>query len=436
MTDKSKNKENTGQLEKLNQRIENYENRIQKNKDRISRLNSKLDILLETTNAINSNKSTEELLEQYRSTVEHDLQIRRLVLFMQIENIWSCALQYGVDEDYSDDIELFQSVSNKNEVVYLRDQENEKLRNFDFLIPVSNDDKPLCYVLIGDIDENEIRMSPSIKHRTFIQTLTNIVAVTIENKALFKRSLKQERIDTELQLAAEMQALMVGSGSQEYPLFEVATYYQPHQAIGGDFCDFIPLGKDEAFFCMADVSGKGVSAAFLMATIQAHLKALIEHTNWTLEGLVEQLNNKVNEMSRGDRFVTVFFGYFHYPTRMLHYINAGHNPPFVISSGKATFLEEGTVGIGMLPQLPFINKGQLKLSRNALLVLSTDGVLELENAENDEFGSERLCQLMIEKEPYLEKADDAISHIVHAMDLHRGNMPYFDDTALLCCRFK
>jgi sigma-B regulation protein RsbU (phosphoserine phosphatase) len=436
LTDKSKYKENTGEVEKLNQRIEKYENRIQKNKNRINRLNSKLDILLETTNAINSNKSAKELLDQYRNTVENDLQIRRLVLFMQIENIWSCALQYGVGEDYSNDIELFEQVSNKNEVIYLREQDNKKLRNFDFLIPVSNDEKPLCYLLIGDIDENELRMSPSIKHRTFVQTLTNIVAVTIENKALFNRSLRQERIDTELQLAAEMQSLMVGSGTQEYPLFEVATYYQPHQAIGGDFCDFIPLGDDEAFFCMADVSGKGVSAAFIMATIQAHLKALIEHTNWTLEGLVKQLNKKVNELSQGDRFITIFFGYFHYPTRMLHYINAGHNPPFVISSGEATFLEEGTVGIGMLPELPFINKGQLKLSRNALLVMSTDGVLELENSENEEFGSERLCAMMIEKEPYLEKTDDAISHIVHAMDLHRGNMPYFDDTALLCCRFK
>ncbi|HKL39534.1 MAG TPA: hypothetical protein VJ894_02595, partial [Cryomorphaceae bacterium] len=86
-------------------------------------MNSKLDILLETTNAINSNKSTAELLEQYRSTVEHDLQIRRLVLFMQIEHVWSCALQYGVNEDYSEDLALFDQISNKNEVVYLRDQE-------------------------------------------------------------------------------------------------------------------------------------------------------------------------------------------------------------------------------------------------------------------------------------------------------------------------
>ena len=108
MTDRSKHEEDSEKREKLSLRIENYENRIQKNKNRINRLNSKLDILLETTNAINSNKSTEELLKQYRNTVEHDLQIRRLVLFMQIENIWSCALQYGVDEDYSEDIELFE----------------------------------------------------------------------------------------------------------------------------------------------------------------------------------------------------------------------------------------------------------------------------------------------------------------------------------------
>lgn len=436
MTETSNNEQDSGKSGNMEQRIEKYENRIQKNKIRINRLSSKLDILLETTNAINSRKSTAELLDQYRSTVEHDLQIRRLVLFLQIENIWSCALQYGVDLDYSEDIALFEQISNKNEVIYLREQENEKLRNFDFLIPVFKDEKPLCYLLIGDIDENEIRMSPSIKHRGFIQTLTNIVAVTIENKAIFKHTLKQQRIDTELQMAAEMQALMVGSGARDYPLYEVATYYQPHQAVGGDFCDFIPLGENEAFVCMADVSGKGVSAAFIMATIQAHLKALIEHTNWTLEGLVKQLNKKVNEIAQGDRFVTVFFGYFHYPSRILHYINAGHNPPFVISGGEAHFLEEGTVGIGMLDRLPFINKGQLKLSRNALLVMSTDGVLELENAESEEFGSERLCNLMLEKEPLLEKVDDAISHIVHALNVHRGSIPYFDDTALLCCRFR
>ncbi|MEM9053315.1 MAG: PP2C family protein-serine/threonine phosphatase, partial [Bacteroidota bacterium] len=234
----------------------------------------------------------------------------------------------------------------------------------------------------------------------------------------------------------EMQSLMVGSGTRDYPLFEVATYYQPHQAIGGDFCDFIPLGEEEAFFCMADVSGKGVSAAFIMATIQAHLKALIEYTHWTLESLVKQLNRKVVEMSRGDRFVTVFFGYFHYPSRMLHYINAGHNPPFVISAGETHFLEEGTVGIGMLNELPFINKGQIELSRDALLVMCTDGVLELENTDEEEFGNERLSRIIMEKQNQLERVDDAIAHIIHAMDVHRGDMPYFDDTALLCCRFK
>jgi sigma-B regulation protein RsbU (phosphoserine phosphatase) len=420
----------------LEDRILKYEIRIKKNRDRIARLNFKLDVLLATTNAINSNKSVDELLEQYRHTVENDLQIRRLVLFIRIEDIWSCALQYGVDGDFSGEIDDVIALGQKNEVLYLRNKDNERLRCFDFLIPVFHDEKPLCYVLIGDIDENEIRMSPSIKHSTFIQTLTNVIAVSIENKALFKRTLRQERVDTELKIAAEMQSLMVGSGKRDYPLFEVATHYSPHQAIGGDFCDFIPLGEEEAFICMADVSGKGVSAAFLMATIQAHLKALIQHTNWTLESLVKDLNEMVNQVARGDHFVTIFLAYFHYPSRTLHYINAGHNPPFVINNDKPIFLEEGTVGIGMLKSLPFVNKGEVRISRGAFLVLSTDGVLELENEVQEEFGSEGLSRTLLERKDDIENIDEAIGYIIHAMDLHRGQAPYLDDIALLCCRFK
>ncbi len=409
--------------------------KLDRYKQRLKQRDFKLKTLLETTKAINDNQSIDDLLSRYRSTVEHDLQIRRLVLFMRIGSSWSCAISYGINKDYSA-VDAGDFFSDMSEISLLQGNNNPVFEEFDLLIPVSHQEKPICYLLVGDIDDDEIRMSPVIKHMRFIQTLTNIIAVAIENKALFQKSLEQERIDTELQLAAEMQSLLVGSGTKDYLNFEVVTHYQPHQAIGGDFCDFIPLSDEEAFFCMADVSGKGVSAAFLMATIQAHMRALIEHTNWTLESLVKQLNQKVNETVRGDRFVTVFLGYFHLPSRSLQYINAGHNPPFVISGGKATFLESGSVGIGMLEELPFINKGEIELDPDALLVMYTDGVVELENEAGEEFGHEQLCELISEKQSLFDKIDDAVVHIVHAMDVHRGSMPYFDDTALLCCRFK
>jgi len=411
------------------------EEKIFRYKERIKQRDFKLKTLLDITQAINENRPTDDLLRNYRSTVEHDLQIRRLVLFMRIDEKWSCPLGYGIEKDYSDfDVkEEFKEITE----IKLVQGENESIwADFDLLIPVFHKEKPLCYLLIGDIDEHEIRMSPVVKHMRFIQTLTNIIAVAIENKALFRKSLEQERVDTELQMAAEMQSLMVGTGRKNYPLFEVATHYQPHQAIGGDFCDFIPLSEEEAFFCMADVSGKGVSAAFLMATIQAHLKALIEHTNWTLEDIAKQLNDKVNETVRGDRFVTVFIGYFHHPTRILHYVNAGHNPPVIINGKDTELLTEGTVGMGMLEELPFLNKGEVELKKDAILVMYTDGVVELENEENEEFGHQRLADIMKDKASFFEQMDEAVSHIIHAMDVHRGNRPYFDDTALLCCRFK
>ena len=233
-----------------------------------------------------------------------------------------------------------------------------------------------------------------------------------------------------------MQSLMVGSGRRDYPSTEVATYYKPHNEVGGDFCDFIALNDQESFFCVADVSGKGVSAAFLMANVQAHLRALLEYTNWTLESLATQLNKKVVETVGGERFVTMFMAYFHRPTRMLHYLNAGHNPPVLLSNGELHLLESGTVGIGMLNELPFMNKSEIVIGKNAIFVGYTDGVVEIENEENDEYGYERLGELMQEKEHSLKHVDDLIAHIIDSLDVHRGKNPYFDDTALLCCRFR
>lgn len=411
------------------------EEKIIRYKERIKQRDFKLKTLLDITQAINENRSTAELLQQYRATVEHDLQIRRLVLFLKIEDEWNCVLRYGIDKEYAD-IDIQAEFKDITEIKLVQGERDSIWAEFDLFIPVFHKEKPLCYLLVGDIDEHEIRMSPVIKHMRFIQTLTNIIAVAIENKALFRKSLEQERVNTELQLAAEMQSLMVGTGQKTYPLFEVATHYQPHQAIGGDFCDFVPLSEEEAFFCMADVSGKGVSAAFLMATIQAHLKALIEHTNWTLENIAKQLNDKVNETAGGERFVTVFIGYFHHPSRTLHYVNAGHNPPVVLNGEKIELLSEGTVGMGMLDELPFIQKGEIELVKDAILVMYTDGVVELENDQEEEFGHKGIAETLRKNASFIERMDEAVAHIIHALDIHRGNRDYFDDTALLCCRFK
>jgi sigma-B regulation protein RsbU (phosphoserine phosphatase) len=403
--------------------------------ERLKQREYKLKALLEITNAINNNLSTGALLSRFQDIVENQLLIRRSVMFARVDDAWTCPIQFGVTENYAH-TNVEETFGHIKEILIIQSDDWGVYKGFDLLIPVFREGRALSYILIGDIEEDELAMSPVIKHMRFVQTLSNIISVAIENKFLFEKSLAQERVNTELSLAAEMQALMVGSGSRDYEGFEVATFYQPHQEVGGDFCDFIWFNPDEAFLCMADVSGKGVSAAFLMANVQAHLRALLEYTEWTLESIATQLNKKVLETVKGDRFVTLFMAYFHRPTRTLHYLNAGHNPPVVWDKGKTHVLHSGTVGIGMLDELPFIYKGELVLGLNATIACYTDGVIEIENAEEEEYGCERLQELMSSKCPKLKHANSLITDIMTAVDLHRGGNPYFDDTALLCCRFK
>lgn len=404
--------------------------------EKLKQRDYKLQALLEITNAINNNLSTTELLAEFREIVENRLLIKRAVFFSRIGNEWMCPIQFGTDRAYGG-LDVEATFGDVRDLKWLTNNNDEEIyTGFDLLLPVFREDRPLSYIMIGDLEEEALRMSPVIKHMRFIRTLANIISTAIENKFLFDESLKQERVKTELALAAEMQALMVGSGTKNLEGFEVATFYMPHQEVGGDFCDFIPFGNQEAFMCVADVSGKGVSAAFLMANVQAHLRALLEYTEWSLEGIASELNKKVMETVKGERFVTLFMAYYHRPSRTLHYINAGHNPPVIWDRGKVHVLESGTVGIGMLNELPFIKKGEIELSPNAVLVGYTDGVIEIENESEEEYGYERLGTLLSEKCPKLRHVQDLVGEIMASVDRHRGDNPYFDDTALLCCRFK
>lgn len=406
--------------------------KIERLKERLQIREQKLKVLLDLTQAINQNLSTDDLIDQFRQIVESDLRFSRLSLILKIGEEWQMPLSYGSDFKFDKSyIENFFWPIKSIELIHTSTE--KVFDGFDLFIPVLHEERPLAYLLIGDVGDAEGEVSPIIKHMRFVQTLTNLIAVAIDNKALFEKSLEQERIQTELDLAAEMQALLVDSGTKKFENFEVSTYYKPHQQVGGDFFDFIELNSNEAFFCVADVSGKGVSAAFLMSNIQAHLRALLRYTKWTLESLAHELNQKVMETVNGDRFVTLFMGYFNATDKTLTYVNCGHNPPVLCSDGKTRLLDSGSVGIGMLPKLPFVNTEKINLNGNDKLVCYTDGVVEIENDKEEEFGYDRIARILKEEKP--ESMEKLVSRIISELDHHRGENPYFDDTALLCCKF-
>ena len=389
----------------------------------------KLNALLEVTLAINSNVSKSKLFGICEQVLR-ELDIEKVVLFIN-ENEWNVAMSYGTDiENLEIDVE--KDLLDVEEIIEVNSHTDGVFREFDLLVPVFHKTKPLAYLLIGDIINEAIKISPIIKHLHFIQTFTNIIAVAIENKNLAKKAIKQEIIKKELELASEMQNILLPTTLPKNDQFDIAAFYKSHEQVGGDYYDVMWIDDNKLVFCIADVSGKGVSAAILMSNFQANLRAGVTHSV-SLEALVIDLNQKVMDNAKGEKFITMFIGVYEKDSRELTYINCGHNPPFLYNNGKIEALKNGCPGLGMLDDLPLPNIGKVKIGPKSTLVCYTDGLVEVENNSNLEYGTERIVYLL---EKHSKNSMDYLNNsLIADLELFKEEQSYVDDIAILSCFF-
>src|SRR5690606_24788774 len=169
--------------------------------------------------------------------------------------------------------------------------------------------------------------------------------------------------------------------------------YRPHHEIGGDYFDFIRISEKEVAFSIGDISGKGIAAALLMANFQGQLRTKIaEHLD--LKPFIEVLNDKVAQITKGEKFITLFLGVFNYENRTLRYVNAGHNPPLLCTNGNIQELSAGCTLLGMFDDLPVVNVGTVYIDHKALLINYTDGLIDFENEKSEYFSLERLVTFL------------------------------------------
>ncbi|MBK9479980.1 MAG: PP2C family protein-serine/threonine phosphatase [Bacteroidetes bacterium] len=391
--------------------------------------NLKLKSLLEITKAINSNVGTQELFTIYEHILVNDLKIGKLALFIHASD-WICVLKKGMEQVVEDDIQFDENILKFKEITEINVFGNSD--SFDVVIPVFHNAKAIAYLLIGDLDEDKLEMSPTIKHLPFIQTLTNIILVAIENQKLTLENIRQEGEKKEMKMASEMQSMLFPSSLPNDDKLEIAAYYQPHQQVGGDYYDFIRLNKNEVVFCMADVSGKGVSAALLMANFQANLRALFRH-NSSLPEVILELNELVFKNAMGEKFITLFVAKYNTVTKVLSYINAGHNPPLLLSKSNPMMLTTGCIGLGMLEEIPRIKEGIITVAEGSILLCYTDGLVEQNNNMDEEFGFDNMTNVLMRKSnlPMYE----VNNQLINSLNKFKQNRPYIDDIALLSCRF-
>jgi len=195
--------------------------------------------------------------------------------------------------------------------------------------------------------------------------------------------------DEELQRAREIQESLLPKVIPQLPGFEVASAWQPARAVGGDYFDVVKLGENRLALCIADVSGKGVPAALLMANLQASLRASIRDLDSPAR-VCSIINGMLCESIAADKFVTFFCGVLDAASRTFRYCNAGHPYPILVSSGAVRTLDQGGAVLGVFSAWKY-EDFSVDLSSGDRLLLFTDGITEAEGPQGEEFGMEKVA---------------------------------------------
>lgn len=201
------------------------------------------------------------------------------------------------------------------------------------------------------------------------------------------------RIENDLKQATEIQKRLLPGAAPRFGGFDIAGANVPCYEVGGDYYDFIPIDADRLGIVIADVSGKGISAALLMASLRAALLAEIQ-PGFDLTALAGRINDFVHRSTDSRSFITFFLGILDRRTGELRYVNAGHNPPFVIrKSGALEALGTSGFALGMFPGAAFA-PGTVRLEDGDIAVLFTDGIPEARNGDGQDYTEERLRALV------------------------------------------
>ncbi|HMG93861.1 MAG TPA: PP2C family protein-serine/threonine phosphatase [Chryseolinea sp.] len=388
-----------------------------------------LNALLEITQAINNNLPEESLYKIYNFTLRSNLNIQKLALFV-LDDEWSCKVSFGTKKHFNK-ANLLPEFKTMQDITHLKEFDECDFTVFDIIIPVTHKANTLALVFVGGLEKDDYQNEDGVK---FIQALSNIIIVAIENKKLVRKQLVQESFRKELEIASDVQQFLFPDTLPNTESLKIEASYLPHDMVGGDYYDYIPINKNQFLICVADVSGKGIPAALMMSNFQASLRTLLRQTP-NLTDIIEALNFQVLENTKGEKFITFFAAIYDIRLKTMVYVNAGHNPPILMDRKNGMrMLEDGSTVLGAMHPLPFLNEGFITGIDEFLLFCYTDGLTETVNEQGFEFGVEKLIDYFKFDETYTKDLKTIHQDIIVALDTFKGRKGYHDDITILSCR--
>jgi sigma-B regulation protein RsbU (phosphoserine phosphatase) len=302
---------------------------------------------------------------------------------------------------------------------------------FTMAVSIEIDGASKGLLLVGD-KESRKGVGPFREaDRRTLGLFANQAAIALENARLHRQALEKERLEREMELAADIQRQLLPTGTPWLPGFEFGGWNRPTWQVGGDYYDFLRLGGDRLGVLVADVTGKGMGAALLVSTLHSSLRLLFDGAI-VGEALLSRLNEHIVRSSSPNKFITMILAELDPATGNLRSFNAGHNPGILVrASGEVAHLTPGGMPIGLLAGSCY-RVQTLEVKAGDLLCLYSDGITECASAADEEFGLERLERLVrSERErPLAEIA----RRVDAAMEAFAGGCPQADDQTLVLLR--
>lgn len=256
-------------------------------------------------------------------------------------------------------------------------------------------------------------------------------AAAIENARLLEETLEAQRLEKQVEMAADVQKRMIPSTPPPFAAADLSAVYVPCYELGGDFYDFIPLGDENLGMAVADVSGKGVAASLIMAAVRAALRAQTDNV-YFLHEVVRRINTMLCRDTLPTEFVTLFYGVLHGPSRRFTYCNAGHVPALVLRKGEILELGSDDMVLGIDPAQEY-RQHIVDLQPDDLLLIYTDGVPDAMNFDRETFGRQRLLEVFREGGPTAEQvAQNILWRIRRFVGMAKRN----DDITMIVARIR
>ncbi|NPV10302.1 MAG: SpoIIE family protein phosphatase [Ignavibacteria bacterium] len=267
----------------------------------------------------------------------------------------------------------------------------------------------------------------------FLQSLGSIAAISLENIKLFREMIEKQKIEEDIRIAREIQKNLFPKSFPQSNAFELFGMNLPSKKVGGDYFDCFRISDDKLLILISDVVGKGIPASLIMSNLQAMIKT-IASKNFEIKEATQDINNLMKKNLTTGNFITFFWGILDEQKRTLEYVNAGHNPPFLIRQNHIKKLDKGGIILGILEALSPYESEIVKLQTGDLICLYTDGFIEATDQNENEFSEERFIESLIKYNNY--PPEIITNKLIDDVLTFSSNKSELDDLTILLIKVK